>query len=340
MYRAAGVLGVFAAVVASAGAATTRPAVTVTGAAAWSPSRPEIAFAASVGGRQGIAVARADGSGLRFLTPSADPDPRVSTSIDPIWSPGGNLIAFSSASASDSSTFLRVIGRDGSGLRTLAAGGLPSWAPDGGRLAFETFDPTLSPAGVAIVDLRGRQRPLTPWVTSTPEWQPHGTLIAFSAGVAGSVPGTSHQAVFVLRSDGSGRRRLATGDGPVWSSDGRLLAYVNADSIYLVHPDGSGKRRIQGAPAGAAMAWAPGRRLLAVVRTYGPYGRRGGYVIDVVGGRVRRVLGPDAATQAFGPSWSRDGRTLAFVTRSHRIYMVDADGHNGHVVDLHLTRQG
>lgn len=335
MYRVAGVLGVFAAVVASAGAATTRPAVTVTGAAAWSPSRPEIAFAASVGGRQGIAVARADGSGLRFLTPSADPDPRVSTSIDPIWSPGGNLIAFSGVSASDSSTFLRVIGRDGSGLRTLAAGGLPSWAPDGGRLAFETFDPTLSPAGVAIVDLRGRQRPLTPWVTSTPEWQPHGTLIAFSAGVAGSVPGTSHQAVFVLRSDGSGRRRLATGDGPVWSSDGRLLAYANNGSVEVIHPDGSGRRRIAGVPTGDAMAWAPGRMLLAVLRGEGPYGRRGGYVVDLASGHVRRVLGPTPATQAVGPAWSRDGQTLAFVTYANkRIYVVGADGRGGHFLDL------
>jgi Tol biopolymer transport system component len=50
------------------------------------------------------------------------------------------------------------------------------------------------------------------------------------------------------------------------------------------------------------------------------------------------VLGPDAATQASAPSWSPGGRTLAFVTRSHRIYMVDAEGRNGHVVDLRLTR--
>jgi Tol biopolymer transport system component len=49
------------------------------------------------------------------------------------------------------------------------------------------------------------------------------------------------------------------------------------------------------------------------------YSARGCYVIDVATGRQTRVLGPGAATAAFGPSWSRDGRLLAFVTRSQRI---------------------
>jgi Tol biopolymer transport system component len=308
--------------------------VVVTGAVAWSPSRLEIAFGASFAGREGIAASRLDGSRLRLLTPWPDTDSRAGSSFDPVWAPGGQWLAFSSANTTDGTTFLRVIGRNAGGLRTLAVGAWPAWAPDGQRLVFETFDPTASPSGVEVVDLRtGVLRPLVPWSTSAPEWAPNGPLITFAA----AAPGTRRSFVFLVRPDGSGRRRLTAGSTPVWSSDGRLLAYNAAGSVDVLRPDGTGRRRLPGVPGpGQAdeKAWAPGRRLLAVLLGYGPYARRGGFVVDITTGRVRRVLDPTSATDAFGPSWSRDGRGLAFVTRSGRIYVVHADGSGGHFVRL------
>ena len=305
----------------------------MTGAVAWSPSRPEIAFGASLSGRQGIVVSRVDGSGLRFLTPWPDADQRAGSSFDPVWAPGGGRLAFSSFNLVDGTSLVRVIGRDGRGLRTAAVGDSPAWAPDGQRLVFETFDPTASPAGVEVADLRtGVMSQLVPWSTSAPEWAPSGRLIAFSAGAAG----TGRSFVFLVRPDAGGRRRLTAGSAPVWSSDGFLLAYNAAGSVYVIRPDGTGRRRLSGVPAldQADKAWAPGRRLLAVLLGYGPYDRRGGFVADVTTGRVRRVLGPTSATDAFGPSWSHDGRSLAFVTRSGHIYIVHADGSGGHYLRL------
>jgi Tol biopolymer transport system component len=201
-------------------------------------------------------------------------------------------------------------------------------------LVFETFDPTASPSGLELTDLRTSVlQQLGPWLTSAPEWAPNGRLIAFSAVAAG----TGHSFVFLIRPDEGGRRRLTAGNKPVWSSDGRLLAYNSAGSIYVIHPGGTGKRRLTGSPTlGEAneKAWAPGRGLLALLLSDGPFNRRGGFVVDIATGRVRRVLDPNSATHAFGPSWSRDGNSLAFVTRSGRIYVVHADGSGGHLVRL------
>jgi Tol biopolymer transport system component len=306
----------------------------VTGAVAWSPSRPEIAFGAAFAGREGIAVSRVDGSALRLLTPWPDTDSRAGSSFDPVWAPGGGRLAFSSFNQIDGTSLVRVIGRDGRGLRTAAVGDSPGWAPDGQRLVFETFDPTASPAGVEVADLRtGLERQLVPWSTSAPEWAPSGRLIAFGADAAG----TGRSFVFLIRPDAGGLRRLTAGSAPVWSSDGRLLAYNAAGSVYVIRPDGTERRRLTGVPApGQAdeKAWARRRRLLAVLIGYGPYDRRGGFVVDVTTGHVRRVLGATTATDAFGPSWSRDGRSLAFVTRLGRIFVVRADGSDGHFLRL------
>jgi Tol biopolymer transport system component len=232
---------------------------------------------------------------------------------------------------------MRVIDRDGTGLRTLGAGAWPAWSPDARHLVFGGFDPTGSPSGIEFADAQsGVVRPLLPWLAGAPEWQPHGHLIALAA----AIPYTQESAVWLVRPDTGERRRIGVGDNPAWSSDSRLLAYTRGGSVCVIGVDGSGRRclgRLLGEPPNGSgdLAWAPGRRLVADLVNYGSdYSHRGGYVIDVSTGRQIRVLGPGLATTAFGPSWSRDGRSLAFVTRAHRIFIVRSDGGRGHYLDL------
>jgi Tol biopolymer transport system component len=325
-----GTVALAAVVAASGGAATKGARVAVIGAAAWSPSRPEIAFGASIGGQEGIAVARTDGSGFHFLTPSPDPDPRFATSSHPAWSPDGNRIAFESASASDGTSFVRIVNRDGTGLQTIAVGMAPSWSPDGRRLVFEGFDPTASPAGVEVADVKtGTLRSLVPWATSAPVWQPHGTLVAFSAGIRGS----SRRAVYVVGADGTARRKIAAGDVPAWSSDGRYLAYSSAGRVDMIRADGSGRRLVPGVPSGDHLAWAPvgGHRLVSVLRRAIRNAGRGWWVVDLASGRVRRL---GDVNNVFGPSWSRDGKTVAIVTPSRRLFVARTDGSGGNFLDF------
>jgi Tol biopolymer transport system component len=323
-----------------AGGSATRSAGSVLvadGPLAWSPSRDELAVTASVNGLDAIYVVRPDGSRPRQVTPKVDPDSRARGAVAPVWTQDGNRLAFISedTQSPNGTTLVRVIGRDGTGLKTVAAGFAPSWAPDGRHLVFSGFDPTGSPFGLEVADTRtGTVRQLVAWGTDAPQWQPHGSLVAFAAACGGP-----RCPIFVANGNDGTRRRIAVGTDPAWSSDGRLLAFLTGGSLCVIHLDGAGRHCIGHSPAEAPsgvapVLWAPHRALLAILVDQGGYSDWGGYVIDVTTGRQKRVLSPARASQADGPFWSRDGHTLAFVTRSHRIFIGHSDGSNGHYLDL------
>lgn len=52
----------------------------------------------------------------------------------------------------------------------------------------------------------------------------------------------------IAKRDGSGERRLVQGvdyfDPPAWSRDGRWIAFTRSEAVYIIRPDGSGLRRL------------------------------------------------------------------------------------------------
>ena len=136
----------------------------------------------------------------------------------------------------------------------------------------------------------------------------------------------------VVNADGSGLRRLTrngTGTYPlVWSPDGRTIYFGR----YLVSTDGSGARRLPYIPLTAV--WSPDGRQIAFVRglpdrsQVGPVGRNHEIYVMNADGSGKRNLTRNAARDV-RPSWSPDGRRIAFVSdRDGRLeaHVMNADG--------------
>lgn len=96
----------------------------------WSPEGTNIAFLTqpAAGTEFGLAVARADGSGLQTY-----PEPGVSNPYSFAWSPGGRAIVYARGATQG---IFRLDLTTGATSRLTAFGGTPAVSPDGARIAF------------------------------------------------------------------------------------------------------------------------------------------------------------------------------------------------------------
>ena len=137
-------------------------------------------------------------------------------------------------------------------------------------------------------------------------------LIAFVSDREGS------DALFVMRSDGSGVRRLTdlrAVSHPAWSADGQRIAFnagsPTASNIYLINLDGSELTKITNdAGANFYPTWSPdGSRLAFSSNRDGDWDI---YAMNADGSRVRQLV--DSPGLDDKPQWSPDGSRIGFAT--------------------------
>jgi dipeptidyl aminopeptidase/acylaminoacyl peptidase len=186
---------------------------------AFSPDGRRLAYSDEI--VSSLVVARADGRGIRGLTPGLRGDQEAADGT-PDWSPNGRRIVFTRHRPQEPAE-LRIYA--GGGSRRLTEGADPAWSvteeiafwkaggiysirPDGG--------------GLRLIVERGH----------SPDWSPDGRRIAFVRGGR----------ITIARRDGRTVRRLRRGREPAFSPDGRKLVYLDAVGN-LATMSARGKRR-------------------------------------------------------------------------------------------------
>src|SRR5262249_46005534 len=144
--------------------------------------------------------------------------------------------------------------------------------------------------------------------------------------------------IYVMNADGSGQRRLTPRlrRHPwielAWSPDWKKIAFAGSANllgradIFVMNADGSGLRNVTDAVTTSFdFAWSPDGRRIAYLDYLGLVGSSTPlYVVNVDGTGKRRLTGP-LMVDLGPPSWSPDGRTIAFTGRGGDIYTVHAD---------------
>lgn len=213
----------------------------------------------------------------------------------------------------------------------------PAWSPDGTTIAYTVYGPG-DHSSVWAVESDGRhRRPLLSdrsFSYDSPAWSPDGTKLAAN----GARLTESSLTTRIVVADAAGNRlrtvlgvrvteTLDSVGAPVWLPDGHRLAYTRSTlgengrftaDIRTVGEDGTGDALFLGQAEGGA--WSPDGSRFAYGDIRDHHGETCGSdecginaelaVVDAAG-NGRRVL-TDTTSNESDPSWSADGRRIAF----------------------------
>jgi serine/threonine protein kinase len=296
----------------------------------WSPNGHRIAYWGrhGEGSQRDVWTVAASGGAAVAVTNDA------ATDWNPVWSPDGRWMFFSSNRGGSMNLWRvrinevsgAVLGQPQPVTTPSSYSGYVSVSRDGQRVAYAnvTFDGNLFKiefdpgrgvtAGQPSAITQGTRSTLFPDVSPNGEWV-----------VAGSPARAGQEDVFVMRSDGTGFRKL-TDDAhrdrePKWSPDGKKVGFYSDRSgefqLWTVNADGSGLRQLTNSGVIITnLVWSPdGTRVAA--RTP-PRAETPGRVLVVDVGTSWSDQIPDAlqfsmldGVAVVPNSWSADGRQLA-----------------------------
>ncbi|GHH31497.1 TolB family protein [Streptomyces lanatus] len=186
-----------------------------------------------------LVVAEADGSDPHVLVPGIAPETNEAPYVGhPDWSPDGRRIVYRSPRG------MEWINRDGTGQEVLTTtGGAGTFSPDGKSIAFVRTTTYETPDGweygrdVWVMDTATRQvsqiSTARNALSAPVDWSPDGQRIVYATEYGLSVVDVATGAVTELQS--SWTTPLSNIQGPVFSPDGRRIAFSATDNFDYAH---------------------------------------------------------------------------------------------------------
>jgi Tol biopolymer transport system component/DNA-binding winged helix-turn-helix (wHTH) protein len=151
-----------------------------------------------------------------------------------------------------------------------------------------------------------------------PAFSPDGNQVAFY------VLGSENAGIYTTMVGGEKSLRLTSNPGdccPRWSPDGRQVAFFRTSdegvaAIYVIPAFGGTEHRLYSGPAGfshRAVDWSPDGKVLAFTESHQDRTHAWIALLSLTDSSIRRLTSPSDLEFDYGPAFSPDGSTVAFI---------------------------